>query len=84
MYRPRSFRTPALWLVGPATIGGCAFLFLNLPTEAMLVLPVWSTIGLVVYFAYSRRNSHLGRGVVEVHEPEYADVEPGIPGVDHP
>lgn len=81
--RPRSFRTPALWLVGPATIFGCAFLFLNLPTEAMLVLPVWSTIGLVVYFAYSRRNSHLGRGVVEVHEPEYADVEPGIPGIDH-
>tara|TARA_R110002072_G_scaffold86774_21_gene195951 strand:+ start:1051 stop:2628 length:1578 start_codon:yes stop_codon:yes gene_type:complete len=82
--RPRSFRTPALWLVGPATIGGCAFLFLNLPTEAMLVLPIWSAIGLVVYFAYSRRHSHLGRGIVEVHEPEYADVEPGIPGVDHP
>ncbi|MBU2033994.1 MAG: amino acid permease [Alphaproteobacteria bacterium] len=81
--RPRSFRTPALWLVGPATIFGCAFLFLNLPTEAMLVLPIWTIIGLVVYFAYSRRHSHLGRGIVEVHEPEYADVEPAIPGVDH-
>ncbi|OBX18307.1 amino acid permease [Erythrobacter sp. QSSC1-22B] len=80
--RKRGFRTPALWLVGPATIFGCAFLFLNLPTEAMLVLPVWSLIGLVVYLGYSRRHSHLGRGIVEVHEPEYADVEPGIPGVD--
>jgi len=81
--RRRDFRTPALWLVGPATIFGCAFLFLNLPTEAMLVLPVWSLIGLVVYFGYSRRHSHLGRGIVEVHEPEYAEVEPGIPGVGH-
>ena len=79
--RPRSFRTPALWLVGPATIFGCTFLFLNLPTEAMLVLPIWTIIGLVVYFAYSRRHSHLGRGIVEVHEPEYAEIEPAIPGI---
>ncbi len=71
-----------MWLIGPATIFGCAFLFLNLPTEAMLVLPIWTAIGLVLYFAYSRRHSHLGRGIVEVHEPEYAELEPGIPGVD--
>ncbi len=64
--RKRDFRTPALWFVGPATIAGCAFLFLNLPLEAMLVLPVWSAIGLIVYFGYSRRNSHLGRGIIEV------------------
>lgn len=82
--RKRDFRTPALWLVGPATIFGCAFLFLNLPSEAMLVLPIWTFIGLVLYFAYSRRHSHLGRGIVEVHEPEYAEIEPGIPGVDEP
>lgn len=65
---PRSFRTPALWLVGPLTIVGCVFLFFNLPSAAMLVLPVWGAIGLVIYFGYSRRNSHLGRGIVEVHE----------------
>jgi APA family basic amino acid/polyamine antiporter len=64
--RRRDFRTPMLWFVGPATVAGCAFLFLNLPIEAMLVLPVWSAIGLVVYVGYSRRNSHLGRGIVEV------------------
>lgn len=80
--RKRAFRTPAVWLVGPATIFGCAFLFLNLPIEAMLVLPIWSLIGLMIYFAYSRRHSHLGLGVVEVHEPEYAEIEPGILGVD--
>ncbi|WP_338445081.1 amino acid permease [Pelagerythrobacter marensis] len=80
--RKRDFRVPALWLVAPATILGCGFLFLNLPAEAMLVLPIWSLIGLAVYFGYSRRRSHLGRGIIEVHEPEYAEIEPGIPGVD--
>ncbi len=66
--RPRKFKTPLLWLVGPATVLGCLFLFLNLPLEAMLVLPIWAAIGLVIYFAYGYRKSHLGRGLVEVHE----------------
>ena len=63
---PRSFRVGGLWFIGPATIFGTAFLFLNLPSDAMLVLPIWSVIGLVIYFGYSRSRSHLGRGVVEV------------------
>jgi APA family basic amino acid/polyamine antiporter len=63
--RPRSFKTPALWLVGPATIAGCIFLFFNLPFEAMLVLPAWGALGMVIYFAYSYRASHVGRGIVE-------------------
>ena len=79
--RPRRFRVPALWLIGPATIVGCVFLFLNLPTAAMLMLPIWSVIGVVVYLLYGRSRSHLGRGIIEVHEPEYADIEPDIPGV---
>ncbi|MEG8039964.1 amino acid permease [Sphingomonas sp. LR60] len=66
--QPRSFRTPALWLVGPLTIIGCVFLFFNLPSAAMLVLPIWGAVGLVIYFGYSRRHSHLGRGIVEAHE----------------
>ena len=49
--------------------------------QAMLFLPIWGVIGLVIYFTYSRSRSHLGRGIVEVHEPEYADLEPDIPGV---
>ena len=79
--RPRQFRVPAVWLIGGLTIAGCVFLFLNLPSAAMLFLPGWSVIGLLVYFLYSRSRSHLGRGIVEVHEPEYADIEPDIPGV---
>jgi basic amino acid/polyamine antiporter, APA family len=80
--RPRLFKTPALWLVGPLTIAGCLFLFFNLPAEAMIVLPVWAAIGLVIYYLYSYRNSHLGKGIIEVHEHEIHDIEPPIPGVD--
>lgn len=73
---PRAFRTPALWLVGPLTVAGTVFLFFNLPLDAMLVLPLWGLLGLVIYFAYSRSRSHLGRGIVEVHED---DLEPTAP-----
>ena len=79
--RPRKFKTPALWLIGPLTIAGCIFLFLNLPFEAMIVLPAWTAIGLVVYFLYSHRNSHLGQGRVEVHEDEVDQLQPTIAGV---
>ena len=72
--RKRSFRTPALWLVGPATIAGCIFLFFNLPFAAMLVLPLWGAIGLLIYFGYSRSRSHLGRGVDDPHEAELAGM----------
>ncbi len=64
--RLRSFRVPAVWIVAPMTIFGCVFLFLNLPSSAMLFLPAWTLLGLVVYFLYSRSHSHLGRGIVEV------------------
>jgi APA family basic amino acid/polyamine antiporter len=74
--RPRKFRVPALWLVGPLTIAGTIFLFLNLPAAAMLMLPVWTLVGFLVYFGYSRGHSHLGRGIIEVHE---ADPDAPIP-----
>ena len=73
--RQRHFRVPAVWIIGPLTIAGCVFLFLNLPSAAMLFLPVWTVIGLFVYFLYSRSRSHLGRGIVEVVD----DIE----GVEH-
>jgi APA family basic amino acid/polyamine antiporter len=64
--RRRSFKVPGVWVIAPLTIAGCVFLFLNLPTSAMLFLPGWSALGLLVYFFYSRGKSHLGRGIVEV------------------
>ncbi|MDQ3144194.1 MAG: amino acid permease, partial [Pseudomonadota bacterium] len=83
-HRQRAFKVPALIVIGPLTILGCLFLFLNLPTTAMLVLPIWTVIGFLVYFGYSRRNSHLGQGRVEVHEGEIENLEPHVPGIDDP
>ena len=74
----RHFRVKGLWFVGPATIAGCLFLFLNLPGEAMVVLPAWTAIGFLVYFLYSRRRSHLGQGIVEVVDA-VAGEETAIP-----
>jgi APA family basic amino acid/polyamine antiporter len=80
--RPRKFRVPALALIGPLTMVGCLGLYLLLPLAAILVLPVWGLLGLLIYFFYSYSHSHLGRGVVEVHEPEIHDIEPPIPGTE--
>ncbi|QNN67791.1 amino acid permease [Sphingomonas lutea] len=82
--RKRAFRVPALPLVALLTIGGCLFLFFNLPLEAMLVLPLWTIIGFGIYFLYGRRHSHLGRGLVEVHEGEAHDLAPHVPGINDP
>ena len=79
--RPRSFRTPLIWLVAPATILGCVFLFFNLPTAAMLVLPIWGGVGLLVYFLYSRRMSHVGRGIDDRAELDAQALRPDAPGI---
>lgn len=76
--RQRAFRVPAVWIVAPLTIAGCLFLFFNLPVGAMLFLPVWAAIGMVIYFGYSRGASHLGRGIVEVVD-DVAGEETQIP-----
>lgn len=62
----RPFKVRGLWVVAPAAIVGCFFLFLNLPSEAMIVLPVWTIIGIGIYFVYGRARSHLGKGKIEV------------------
>jgi len=77
--RERRFKTPMLWLIGPLTIAGCIFLFLNLPFEAMLVLPAWGAIGLVIYYAYSYKASHVGKGIITVVDLD--DVKEHVPNV---
>jgi APA family basic amino acid/polyamine antiporter len=66
--RKRPFRTPAIWVIAPLAIIGCIGLYFSLPLLAILVLPVWGGVGLVVYYFYGYRKSHLGQGLVEVHE----------------
>jgi APA family basic amino acid/polyamine antiporter len=73
--RHRPFRTPAIWLVAPLAVLGCLYLFFKLSNYTLLLFVGWATIGLIVYFLYSRSHSHVGRGLVEVHETD-ADIPP--------
>jgi APA family basic amino acid/polyamine antiporter len=74
--RHRPFRTPAVMVVAPLAIIGCAYLYFSLPLLAILVLPVWGAIGLLIYFGYSRSRSHVGRGMFDVPE-----LDPAAPHV---
>ena len=80
--RPRPFRTPAAWIIAPLTIVGCFYLYISLPIKAVLVLPIWGAIGLLIYFGYGYRHSHMGKGVVEVHSLDDDALEPHVPGGD--
>ncbi|WP_374350336.1 amino acid permease [Thermomonas sp.] len=62
-HRPRVFRAPLAWVIGPVAILGCAYLFSSLPTKTQLWCVVWNAFGLLVYLAYARRNSVLAKGV---------------------
>jgi APA family basic amino acid/polyamine antiporter len=64
--RTRPFRTPGVWIVAPLAIIGCVGLYVSLPLTAILVLPGWGAIGLLIYFFYSRSRSHVGRGIIDV------------------
>ena len=80
--RKRHFKVPMVWVIAPLTIIGCVLLFFNLPSAAMLFLPGWGIIGVVIYVLYSRRRSHLGQGIVEVVDDVAGDetmvpIEPG-------
>ena len=77
--RPRPFRTPALFVVAPLSIAGCILLFVNLNMESKLLFLSWTVIGLVFYFLYGYRHSHVARGVTEV--PELSPDAPGSIGV---
>ncbi|HEY1142836.1 MAG TPA: amino acid permease [Sphingomicrobium sp.] len=77
--RPRPFRTPALFIVAPLSIAGCVLLFVNLNTESKLLFLSWTIVGLVFYFLYGYRHSHVARGITEV--PELAAEAPGSVGV---
>jgi len=54
---PRRFRTPAAWIVGPAAITGCAYLFSSLPTKTHIAFTVWLAVGLALYAVWSARRA---------------------------
>ncbi len=60
--RPRPFRTPLVWVVCPLAIAGTLLLFFNLSTYTLAMFFGWSAIGIIFYYAYGYRRSHLANG----------------------
>ena len=77
--RARPFRTPAVYVVAPLSIAGCLLLGFNLNMESKLLFVSWTVIGLIFYFLYGYRHSHVGRGVIDV--PELSPDAPGSIGI---
>jgi APA family basic amino acid/polyamine antiporter len=75
--RRRPFRVPGVYIIAPLAIAGCLGLYLSLPLMAILVLPIWGAVGLTVYFLYSRKHSHVGRGLQEGISEDEPPVTPG-------
>jgi APA family basic amino acid/polyamine antiporter len=59
--RHRPFKTPMLWVVGPLAMAGCALLFVSLGWSTIRLFLYWAAIGLIVYFGYARKHSHIGK-----------------------
>ncbi len=57
----RPFRCPWVPLIPLLGIGSCLLLMLSLPAANWWRLFGWLSLGLVIYFAYGRRHSFLGR-----------------------
>jgi APA family basic amino acid/polyamine antiporter len=55
----RAYRTPLVPLVPILAVLSALWLMLNLPAETWVRFFIWMAVGLVVYFAYSRRHSRL-------------------------
>ena len=67
----RAFRTPLVPVVPILAVLACFLLMVFLPVGTWIRFVVWMVVGLVVYFAYSVRNSRLARSEgVEEAAPE--------------
>ncbi|WP_410653886.1 amino acid permease [Amycolatopsis sp. lyj-112] len=58
---PRAFRVPWVPVIPILAILACLWLMLNLTVLTWLRFIAWMLLGVVVYFAYSRRHSLLGK-----------------------
>ncbi|RAI99766.1 APA family basic amino acid/polyamine antiporter [Chitinophaga skermanii] len=57
---PRPFKTPLVPIVPILGIIICFALMASLPFDTWLRLAVWMALGVIIYFAYSKKNSVLG------------------------
>lgn len=72
----RPFHCPAVKIVAPLGMLVNFVLMLFLPLDTWLRLVVWLLIGMVIYFFYSRRHSHLTKHLLhEIQMPGAEDAE---------
>ena len=55
--RPRTFRVPAISVVGPSAVIGCGYLFWHLSPFTKHVFLGWGAFGILIYAFYSRSRS---------------------------
>jgi len=58
---PRAFKVPWVPVIPILAIVACVWLMLNLTVLTWLRFVAWMVVGVVIYFAYSRRHSLLGK-----------------------
>jgi APA family basic amino acid/polyamine antiporter len=58
----RPFTTPIAWLIAPAAILGCLYLFTSLTAKTIGFFCAWNAAGFVVYLLYGRSRSVLAAG----------------------
>lgn len=54
---PRLFRMPGAWILGPAGVLGCLYLFSSLPNRTQLFFLAWNVLGLIYYAVWKRRRA---------------------------
>lgn len=59
---PRTFRVPLVPLIPILGVATCLFMMVFLPGDTWIRLIVWMTIGIAIYFGYSRHKSVLRKG----------------------
>lgn len=57
----RGFRVPLVPVIPILAALACLWLMLNLSIETWLRFVIWMVLGIVIYFAYSRSHSVLGK-----------------------
>ncbi|HAG99790.1 MAG TPA: hypothetical protein DCL75_13280 [Ktedonobacter sp.] len=61
----RGYRVPFVPVIPILSIIASFVLIVSLPLVTIIRFIIWLVIGLTIYFLYSRRSSHLERGVDE-------------------
>jgi len=61
---PRTFKTPAVWVVAPLGALSALYLMIALPWRTWERLIIWFVIGMVIYFLYGVHRSKLGQAKI--------------------